>query len=205
MGTWLPPVEMPPQTYQWNLRGVVDAPAEPTDPAAPPQQGAATAPAPPGVASPPSPSHLSPPPAGHPGYWQPPAGASPTRADRSYGGLTAACIVALVLPVGLAFGLEGLAWHHRGTVNWVLVATVASVAVLGSILIGLLASELGRQRSVLRGLAAAGLSSVTSLLLALLIDDHPGKFGFHLSTSALIALVGPLLAFAVAWGRSDRG
>jgi hypothetical protein len=200
IGTWLPPVEMPPQTYQWNLRAVVDDPADPasaaTSPAPPTHVGMPPSPAGPPVHAPaaPQPQHV------HPGHWAA-SSATVRMGQRSVGGLTAACVVALLLPGALAFGVEGLPWHHERGVDWILVVLVGGVVAIGSLLIGLLASELGRYRTLPRALSAVALSSVTTLLLAALIDAHPVKFGFHLGASAYVALAGPVLAFAVSVGR----
>jgi hypothetical protein len=193
---------MPPQTYQWNLRGVVEDPADQADATAAPAHPG-TPPEPPG-ATPPGPPPLHQPSPAPAGQWRAPGSPVGPVAVRSVSGVAAACVVALLLPAGLAVAIEGLAWHHQGKVNWVLVTLVAAIVAIGSLLIGLLASELGRRRTLPRALSAAALSSVATVLLALLIDAHPVKFGFHLNAWAWVALAGPLLAFVASVGRAVR-
>jgi hypothetical protein len=193
---------MPVQTYQWNKRAVVEPPSgAPADRAAavavvePPTGAEAALELP--VVPPTPPVWAAPPP--RPVVAVPRRRGVPTR-----GGLTAACVVALAVPLGLTFAVEGMAWRHPAGANGVLVGLVAACVAIGSILVGLLASELGSHRSVLRGLAAAGLSAVTVALSGLLVDAHPHKFGVHLGAAAAVAVVGPLIAFSLAtFGRRD--
>jgi hypothetical protein len=196
-GAWMAPVEMPVQTYQWNLRGVVEDPGGDTELV--PAGGVAVAvAAPPAPPSPPAPMP-APPVAAE--VWAAPAPIPVTTVQRDeprYGGITLACVVALGLPFGLTLAVEGNRWAHGSGANTTLVGLVTATILLGSCLLGLLSSEFGRQRSIVRGCAAAGLSVVMTAMLGLVIDTHPGKFGIDLGSGALVVLAGPVLAFVVA-------
>jgi hypothetical protein len=187
MGSWLAPVEMPVQTYMWNKRAV----AEDAPEAAPGGVAVAVPDAPP---VPPMPVAAA--------TWSAPAAPVPvapaTGDEPRFAGLAVACVLALVMPLGIAFAVEAMRWRHPAGTNTTLLGVVAVTVLVGSCLIGILSSELGHRRSIGRGLAAAALSGVTAVLLAVVIDSHPAKFGFDVGPSLLVAALGPVLAFLIA-------